>query len=70
MNVKLCYPKTADTPIFYLYRPRHILGNSIDGVSLQELNLEAHVPMASLKRGLGVNFTIATRSNFKKLFYD
>jgi len=39
------------------------------------MNLEAlescqwqHVPMASLKRGLGVNFTIATRSNFKKLF--
>lgn len=53
MNVKLCYPKTTDI----LYAPSSTYpwkwNKNTYGVSLQELNLEAHVPMASLKRGLG-----------------
>lgn len=72
MNVKLCYPKTTDTPIllYVTYLPRHILwkwNKNTDGVSLQELNLEAHVPMASFKRGLErVNFIVQiSRSNFE-----
>jgi hypothetical protein len=53
MNVRVCYPKTADTPIL-LFVPSSTYpwkwNKNIDGVSLQELDLDAHVPMASLKR--------------------
>ena len=45
MNVKLCYPETGDmVPILLLYLPFSTFGwkwnKNIDGVSLQELNLE------------------------------
>ena len=42
---------------------------NIDGVSLQELNLEAQVPMASLERGLErVNFIICNSFKFQEAF--
>jgi len=70
MNVKVCYSKRADTPIL-LFVPSSTYpwkwNKSIDGVSPQELNLEAHVPMASLKRGLeGVNFIICSSFKFQE----
>jgi len=78
MNVEVCYPKTADTPIL-LFVPSSTYAwkwnKNIDSVSLQafrpqELDLDVHVPMTSLKRGLERELisSFATRSNFRKHF--